>query len=281
MEPPAPSPEMVNASRRHLTEGYAAGVDRLLWDTEKRLIPDLEAIRAVIAAAGAGHAEALDVGASLVLLQAARLELDRLEYQTLEAAHGIGMQDEAIAAVLELPDAGAAQARHQALAARSALPYEEPEAPYVVSTPRSDLGERAARRASQAANRAAEAARRREQLSQAREHRRRGSHHADAERATAHADEARVLAGEAAERVALGLVRAAEALDRCAAGYADFAAASAAAEDGGVRFAHKADEYHRAAVRYRKLAAEYRGGSARTLPVSAAGAAREAARHCC
>ena len=33
---------MVSASRRHLTERYATGVDRLLWDTEKRLIPDPE-----------------------------------------------------------------------------------------------------------------------------------------------------------------------------------------------------------------------------------------------
>ena len=120
---------MASASRRHLTDRYAVGVDRLLWDTEKRLVPDLDAIRSVIAAARGGQAEALDVGAALVLLQAARLELDRLEFQTLEAAHGMGMQDEAVAAVLELPDAAAAQARYRALEARRALPYQEAEAP--------------------------------------------------------------------------------------------------------------------------------------------------------
>ena len=118
---------MVGASRRHLTDRYAAGVDRLLWGTEKRLIPDLDAIRSVIAAAKAGQAEALDIGAALVLLQAARLELDRLEYETFEVAHEIGMRDEAIAAVLELPGSAAADDRHRFLAARRALPYEEIE----------------------------------------------------------------------------------------------------------------------------------------------------------
>src|SRR6266576_2456850 len=53
VEPPAPSPEMVGASRRHLTERYASGVDLLLWETEKRLIPDLDAIRSVPEAAAA------------------------------------------------------------------------------------------------------------------------------------------------------------------------------------------------------------------------------------
>jgi hypothetical protein len=260
MEPPAPSPEMVSASRRHLTDRYAAGVDRLLWDTEKRLLPDLDAIRFAIAAAKAGQAEALDVGAALVLLQAARLELDRLEFDTFEAAHGMGMRDEAIAAVLELPDTAAAEARHRALRARRELPYEEAEEPLPVAAPHVGASERAARRASQAANRAAQAARRREQLTEARQQRRHGSRPEDAERASAHAGEARLLADEAAERVALGLIRAAEALDRCATGYTDFAAAT---DIGGSQFAQKAEECHRAAVRYRKLAAEYRAASAR------------------
>jgi hypothetical protein len=253
---------MVSASRRHLTDRYAAGVDRLLWETEKRLLPDLDAIRSVIASAKAGHAEALDVGATLVLLQAARLELDRLEFETLEAAHSMGMRDEAVAAVLELPDAAAAEARYRALAARHELPYEEIEAPRPVVPADKEASQRAAQRASRAASRAAEAARRRDELSQARAGRRRATHLADAERASAHASEARVRAGEAAERVALGLLRAAEALDRCAAGCAEFASVA----DGGAQFTHKADEYHNAAVRYRRLAAEYRAGSARINP---------------
>jgi hypothetical protein len=58
---------MIMASRRHLTECYAAGVDRLLWDTEKRFVPDLDAIKSVIDATSSGQAEALDIGAGLVL----------------------------------------------------------------------------------------------------------------------------------------------------------------------------------------------------------------------
>src|ERR1035441_2316705 len=122
MEPPAPSPDMVTASRRHLTERYAAGVDRLLWDTEKRIVPDLDAIRSVIDAASSGHAEALDIGAGLVLVQAAGLEVDRLEYDVFESAHAMGMGEEAIAAVLDLPDAAAAGKRRRWLKSRRGGP---------------------------------------------------------------------------------------------------------------------------------------------------------------
>ena len=115
---------MVGASRRHLTERYASGVDLLLWETEKRLIPDLDAIRSVTAAA-AGRAEGLDMGAALVLVQAARLGLDRLECELFEAAHAMGMRPEAIAAVLELPDAAAAEKRQRWLEGRRAEPSDQ------------------------------------------------------------------------------------------------------------------------------------------------------------
>ncbi len=114
---------MVAASRRHLTERYATGVDLLLWETEKRLVPDLDAIRSVTQAAAAGRAEGLDMGAALVLVQAARLGLDRLEYELFEAARAMGMRPEAIAAVLDLPDASAAEKRQRWLEGRRALPY--------------------------------------------------------------------------------------------------------------------------------------------------------------
>jgi hypothetical protein len=122
---------MVNASRRHLTERFATGVDLLLWETEKRLMPDLEALRLVTEAAAAGRAEGLDVGAALVLVQAARLGLDRLECDLFEAAHAMGMRAEAIAAVLNLPDAKAADKRRDWLGQRRALPYasDGPPAP--------------------------------------------------------------------------------------------------------------------------------------------------------
>jgi len=114
---------MVDASRRHLTERYASGVDLLLWETEKRLVPDLDAIKAVVGAAVSGQAEGLDMGAALVLVQAARLGLDRLECDIFDAARLMGMRPEAIAAVLELPDAAAAEKRHRWLETRRALPY--------------------------------------------------------------------------------------------------------------------------------------------------------------
>jgi hypothetical protein len=161
---------MVTASRKHLTERYASGVDLLLWETEKRLIPDLDAIRSVTEALSAGKAEGLDTGAALVLVQAARLGLDRLEYELFEGAQAIGMQSEAIAAVLDLADAAAADKRRRWLTTRRALPYTpaELQSPETLTTPagakRAQAGRRSAQasgspaRAAQAADRAAETA---------------------------------------------------------------------------------------------------------------------------
>jgi hypothetical protein len=120
---------MVDASRRHLTERYASGVDLLLWETEKRLVPELDAIKAVTAAAAAGRAEGLDMGAALVLVQAVRLGLDRLEGELFDAAKAMGMGPEAIAAVLDLPDGAAAKKRHRWLETRRALPYGDLDTP--------------------------------------------------------------------------------------------------------------------------------------------------------
>jgi len=245
---------MVTASRRHLTERYAAGVDRLLWDTEKRIVPDLDAIRSVIDAASSGDAEALDIGAGLVLLQAARLEVDRLEYDVFESAQAMGMGEEAIAAVLDLPDAAAAGKRRRWLKGRRALPYADiglPGQPGIGAA--AEAAKRAERRASLAAGRAAEAAQRRERLGLPG-----GAEHSSrqhVERAAANAGEARVLANEAAERVALGLLRAAAGLDRCAAGCEELASNDAARRP---ELRRKADEYHQAAVKYREMAAQYR-----------------------
>lgn len=163
---------MVTASRKHLTQRYASGVDLLLWETEKRLIPDLDAIRSVTEALSCGQAEGLDMGAALVLVQAARLGLDRLEYELFEGAHAMGMQAEAIAAVLDLSDAAAADKRHRWLTTRRALPYTpaESQPPETLTTPaearRAQAGRRNGQapdsgvRAAQAADRAAETARR-------------------------------------------------------------------------------------------------------------------------
>ncbi len=245
---------MVTASRRHLTERYASGVDRLLWDTEKRLVPDLEAIRSVIEAASSGQAEALDVGAGLVVLQAVRLDLDRLEYEVFESAQAMGMEEEAIAAVLDLPDAAAAGKRWRWLKARRALPYADIAVTRRQATSSSaEAATRAGRRATHAAGRAAEASRRREQLSRATSGE--PSSRLHVERAAANAGEARVLAGEAAERVVLGLLRAADALDRSAAGCEELAEHDNADRS---QLRRRADEHHQAAIRYREMAEQYR-----------------------
>ena len=257
---------MVHASRRHLTERYATGVDRLLWDTEKRLLPDLEAIALANAAALAGQAEALDIGAALILVQAARLDLDRLEHETFEGAYTMGTGDEAIAAVLELPDAAAAATRKRWLDRRHSVPRAETEplAQQKIARTSSSSAEAAARarqRADQAAARAGQVARRREQLRQPARPARPAATRDHAETAAAHASESRILADEATERVALGLLRAADALDRCAKGTEDLAVAR---NDDALR--RKADEYLNAALRYRRMAAQYREIGLRRLP---------------
>jgi hypothetical protein len=56
-------------------------VDRLLWRTDERLIPDAAAISLVADAAMAGLAGPLDLGAALVLIQAGRLRLDGLQHE--------------------------------------------------------------------------------------------------------------------------------------------------------------------------------------------------------
>ena len=119
VEPPAPDPDMVTASRRHLTSEYAGGVERLFWELEKRPMPDLGAVGAVVSAHEAGQpVNALSVGAALVLLQSMRLELDALESSVFAAAAVSGLNFESMAAVLELPDADAAEARGEYLRAR-------------------------------------------------------------------------------------------------------------------------------------------------------------------
>jgi hypothetical protein len=123
MEAPAPAPDMVTAARRHLTERYAAGVDRLLWDGGKRPMPDLDAITSAIKAGA--QAEPLDIASALVLVQAARLGLDHLEHDLFDAAATAGVSTTAVAAVLDLPDEAAAHARRRWLAKRRALPHKQ------------------------------------------------------------------------------------------------------------------------------------------------------------
>lgn len=264
MESPAPSPEMVAAARRHLTDVYCRGVDRLLWDTEKRLMADSQAVRAVLAAAAGGEVvDALDLGGALVLAQSARLDLDRTEYELFTACYAAGLSDEAIAAVLELPDEAASAGRYRWLRTRHNIPTAEngtesvrAESVRAESVRTGDTAGRAAaragRRAEQARTRAAQAARRQRELGQTSQ---RGaeSRREHAEQATALAGEARVLANEAHERVALGLLRAADRLDICAAACIQLADSTGARQQ-----LQRAQEYHQDAQRYRQMAASYR-----------------------
>lgn len=234
--PPGPLPDAVSAARRQLNELYASGVERLLWELDKQPMPDLDAIRRAITAAGNGDSGGL--APSLVLLQAARLKLDRLEAEAFDAAYAAGIGDETLAGMLELPGAQAAAAWYRWLATRQALPYDEPRpARRAVPGGAADDAASAGRRAHQAATRVAQIAQRLEQL-----------HSADGNRPSAIAGEARILADEAIERATLGLVRAAEALEWCAAGYERLARADSA----------RSDEYRQEAAWYWRTAQKYR-----------------------
>lgn len=252
--PPGPPPDAVGGARRELTEQFAGGVERLLWELDKQPMPDAEAIRRAITATSEGDAHS--AGPALVLLEAARLALDRLEAEAVDAAHAAGISDETLAAHLGLPDAQAAAAWRQWLATRRALPYDDPPpARHPVPYEPADAAARAGRRAQQAAARIAQAAHRLEQLS-----RPEGRSRPVGREQAGHAGQARILAAEAAERATLGLLRAADALERCAAGYQQLASADDARAG---EYRHEAAWYWHTAQGYRQLAA---GGVPRGQP---------------
>lgn len=258
---PAPAPDMVASSRRHIAEHYATGVDRLLWEQEKRPMPDADAVRTVVATAAAeGGADVLDIGAALVIVQAMRLELDLLEADVFDAAEASGVADESVAAVLGLPDAAAAAARHQMLSAKRDLPRavpEEPAPPPHAEKTREAAG-RAVRRAASAASRATEAARRREELRRERDALAMpppgSASPGHLETASAHASEARINSRDANERVALALLRAADTLESSAQRYQE----QSAAGGGEIKqLTERAMEYARTAGLYREMADYY------------------------
>lgn len=257
VEPPAPDPDMVTASRRHLTSEYADGVERLFWELEKRPMSDLGAVGAVVAGYEAGQpVDALSVGAALVLIQSMRLELDSLEASVFDAAAAGKLNFESLAAILELPDADAAESRGEYLRARRNLvraSLQPPEMPLKSREERSaaalQAAELAGRRADEAAIRAAAAACRRDALkAQGMARGRR----AMPERAAIAASEAKIQASEAAERVAAGLLRAAAALEQCAARYEHWRS-----NTNDPKLSQLAKEYMSAARRYREIASRY------------------------
>jgi hypothetical protein len=115
---PAPDPGVVDNARVRIAAQFAAG--QFPGEMPAYPVDDLRAISAVIDAArdDAEHpADALDVGAALVVLCNLRLRLDRLELSLLDAAQGVGLGWDVIAAIVGIP-ASAAQERHIALGTR-------------------------------------------------------------------------------------------------------------------------------------------------------------------
>lgn len=131
----------MRAARAHLARRYGTGVEALLWEARRYPLPDVDAVRKTIAAIRGGRAvpsqagdeagrardddpDSMDLGAALVVLEAARLDLDRLEIELIDAVRGAGLEWAAIAAVLDLPDADAAERRYEKLRPRLDAPVD-------------------------------------------------------------------------------------------------------------------------------------------------------------
>jgi hypothetical protein len=120
---PALPDEMVSAARDYLTHLYAIGVAEFLWESMEQPLADLDAITAVIEASGQAQPgareqpSAMQMGAAIVVLGAARLDMDRMEARLLQAARDCGMGWAQIAAILGLPG-GELERRYRQLTAR-------------------------------------------------------------------------------------------------------------------------------------------------------------------
>jgi hypothetical protein len=112
---PAPDPSVADSARLRLAARLALNARPLDGPAE-----DIQAINAVIEAArgdGDRAADALDIGAALVVLCDLRLYLDGREADLLDAAQPAGLGWDVVAAIIGIP-AGEAQRRHEALRAR-------------------------------------------------------------------------------------------------------------------------------------------------------------------
>jgi hypothetical protein len=118
-EPPGPDPGVVE-SARHRLAAQLASAGRYPGELPAHLMDDLRAVTSVLdaARAGAGRpADALDIGAALVVLGNLRLYLDRLEADLLDGAQQVGLGWDVIAAILGIP-ASEARERRAVLRAR-------------------------------------------------------------------------------------------------------------------------------------------------------------------
>jgi hypothetical protein len=126
---PVREPSILQSARLRLASHYMASVRHYPGAISRRLMDDVRAVSGVIDAArsGASHsaaarsaagrsgagrsADALDVGAALVVLGNVRHHLDRLEADLLEAAQQVGLTWEVVTAIISGP---ASDARHGA-----------------------------------------------------------------------------------------------------------------------------------------------------------------------
>jgi hypothetical protein len=120
---PAPDPGVADSARLRLAAHRVLSPGPPAERAPDRPAEDIHAIKAVLdATRGAAErpADALDIGAALVVLCDLRLYLDGLEADLLDAAQPAGLGWDVIAAVIGIP-ADEAQRRHHALRARRAL----------------------------------------------------------------------------------------------------------------------------------------------------------------
>jgi hypothetical protein len=121
-----PEPDVLDNARSRLAARYLVKAGYQAEETPSgpvddiQVISDVEAINSVIDAARgeAGRpADALDVGAALVVLGSLRLYLDRLEADLLDGAQQVDLSWDVIAAIIGIP-AEEARRRHAVLRAR-------------------------------------------------------------------------------------------------------------------------------------------------------------------
>jgi len=115
---PAPDPCVADSARLRLAALSALSAGQFPEEAPARPDDDIQAVRAVIDATRQvmGYADALDVGAALVVLCDMRAQLDHLEADLLDAAQQVGLIWDVIAAIIGIP-AAEAELRHRTLRA--------------------------------------------------------------------------------------------------------------------------------------------------------------------
>ncbi|HUA28218.1 MAG TPA: hypothetical protein VMC03_04990 [Streptosporangiaceae bacterium] len=122
--PPPPDPVVADSARLRLAALRAKAAARpenpFAETVSARLIKDIRAVGAVLASTHGNvgdPAEAIDVGAGLVVLCDLRAHLDHLEARLLDAAEQAGLNWDVVAAIIGIP-ADEAQRRHARLRGR-------------------------------------------------------------------------------------------------------------------------------------------------------------------